>query len=580
MNNSIQRFLTLSLLAAILLVPVATAAASPHHPEAPGRIIVGYKEPSRAALAAPSAGVMDTHPDPARNATIVETCEALNVVVYTVNNTGSFVAGMAARDDVAFVEPDYPVYACSPAPFIPDDPDYRFQWGPAAIGADNAWNLGLGNRNVTIAIVDTGVDYTHPDLAGSYLSGGYDWVNGDADPWDDNGHGTHCAGIAAASTDNGIGIAGIARAQVLAEKVLNAQGSGYTSDTAEGIIHAADSGADIISLSLGLGSDSRALRDACRYAWERGCLIVAASGNSGTSSVTYPAALETVIAVGSLDTGGTKSSFSNYGVGQELMAPGSGILSTLPRNQYGYKSGTSMATPFVAGVAALVRSQNPGLTNAEIRQVLTATADDLGAAGTDPMYGYGRIDAYAAVTAVSAATVAAAESTASPATIPCDTDGNPGWGESTTLTVTAADTVVIDTVTINLSSLGGSPTAAMSRWNETAWTLDVSSSLPSPYADGAYLPVNLTVAVTPLYGAGGTTADIPIFVVKNGDVNEDNNISLYDALYIARSTLGMEGYGTMDAAVGDVTGDGTSNLADALYTAKHVLGLPGYEALH
>ncbi len=580
MDNGIQQFLALSLLAAILLVPIAAAAASPHHPETSGRIIVGYMEPSRAGLESLSAAAIDTLPDPACNATIVERCDPLSVVVYAVNDTESFVAGMAARGDVAFIEPDYPVYACSPGPFVPNDPDYWFQWGPAAIGADDAWNLGLGSDNVTIAIIDTGVDYTHPDIAQSYLSGGYDWVNGDADPWDDNGHGTHCAGIAGATINNSIGIAGVARVQILAEKVLNAAGSGTTSAVAQGIIHAADNGADIISLSLGGADYSSVQREACQYAWDRGCILIAASGNSGTSSVLYPARLETVIAVGSLNTDSTKSSFSNYGSNQELMAPGSGILSTLPRNQYGYKSGTSMATPFVAGVAALVKSQNPRLTNAEIRSVLTATADDLGTAGRDAVYGYGRVNASAAVTAVSTSTIAVAEGTASPVRIPCTTDGNPGWGESATLIVTVAGTVLTGAVTADLSPLGGLEAAAMSQWNETAWTLNVSSSLPSPYGEGGYRPVNLTAAVTALYGAGGTTTTIPLVVIKNGDVNEDNSVSLYDALYIARNTLGIEGYETMDAAVGDVTGDGTVNLADALYTAKYVLGLPGYEDLH
>ncbi len=578
MDNSIQRFLTLSLLAAILLVPVAAAAASTH-PDTPGRIIVGYKTPSRATLETPLAAATDTFPAPACNATVVDTVEPLNVVVYSVNDTESFVAGMATRNDVAFIEPDYPVYACSPEPFVPYDPDYHYQWGPAAIGADDAWSLVLGSEGVTIAIVDTGVDYTHPDIAENYIPGGYDWVNGDTDPMDDHGHGTHCAGIAAATIDNGIGIAGVAQVQILAEKVLNAKGSGTTSAVAQGIIHAADSGADIISLSLGGTDPTSAQREACEYAWEKGCVIVAASGNSGVSSILYPAAFDTVIAVGSLNTGSTKSSFSNYGSGQELMAPGENIHSTWPQNQYKNSSGTSMATPFVAGVAALVKSRNPDLTNAEIRSVLAATADDLGAAGRDSVYGYGRVDAFRAVEAVSASTVATAESTASPAKIPCDTDGNPGWGESATLTVTIADTVLIDSVTMNLSSLGGPQAAAMSRSNETAWTLSVSSSVPSPYADGAYRPVNLTATVTALYGAEGTKTTIPILVIKNGDVNEDNNVSLYDALYIARHTLGIEGYGTIDAAVADVTGDGTVNFADALYTAKHVLGLPGYEAL-
>jgi len=203
---------------------------------------------------------------------------------------------------------------------------------------------------------------------------------------DDHHHGTHCAGIAAATLDNGKGIAGIARVNLMAEKVLNETGWGTEWDVAQGIIHATDNNADIISLSLG-GDDAQVMEYACLYAWDNGSLLVAASGNKET----YPAAYEIVIAVGAIDQNDQRCGFSNWGPNLELVAPGIGILSTYPSNSYATLSGTSTAAPHVAGVAALVWSKYPFLTNHAVRDRLAQTADDLGAVGFDEYYGYGKI---------------------------------------------------------------------------------------------------------------------------------------------------------------------------------------------
>ena len=152
---------------------------------------------------------------------------------------------------------------------MPNDTYYSYQWGLPAIKADKAWDIEKGNKSVKIAIVDTGIDYTHEDIASNYVSGGYDWVNGDTDPLDDNGHGTHCAGIAAAVIDNGKGIAGVAQVSIMAEKVLNSYGYGSDWNVARGIVHATKSGANVISMSLGSSSFSRILQKACLYA----CLL-------------------------------------------------------------------------------------------------------------------------------------------------------------------------------------------------------------------------------------------------------------------------------------------------------------------
>jgi len=202
----------------------------------------------------------------------------------------------------------------------------------------------------------------------------------------------------------------MANVEIMAEKVLDNTGSGTDYNVALGIQHAVDSGAKVISMSLGSYLFSTTLQIACQYAWSNGAILVAASGNDGLPLVNYPAAYPEVIAVGSIGGTDELSSFSNYGAEQELVAPGENILSTMPTypvyltttygipQDYAYLSGTSMATPHVAGVAALTWLTHPGYTNNQIRGILNGTAIDLGTTGWDKYYGYGKVDAYNAVT--------------------------------------------------------------------------------------------------------------------------------------------------------------------------------------
>jgi thermitase len=305
------------------------------------------------------------------------------------------VAGLAS-----YVEPNMKVKA----QFVPNDPYWSSQWGPQKIGADWAWNTTVGNSSVLVAVVDTGIDYTHPDLAANYVTLGYDWANNDTDPKDDFGHGTHCAGIIAAVLNNSVGIAGLAQVRIMAEKVLDSWGSGYWDWVASGIAHAADMGANIISMSFGGYSDSELVHEAVKYAYDKGVLLIAAAGNDNTNTKSYPAAYDEVVAVAATDQYDNEAWFSNWGDWIELAAPGVSIYSTMPTyhvtlNDWGYAmnydylSGTSMACPHVAGVAALVWSRYQSKTRDWVRQWLRYTADDLGDPGFDVYYGYGRIDA-------------------------------------------------------------------------------------------------------------------------------------------------------------------------------------------
>jgi hypothetical protein len=325
---------------------------------------------------------------------IIEKIEELNIAVVEVDEGGeqAFIDSVRASPFVKYAELNYFVHAFH----TPNDPKWNEQWGPKRIHCEEAWDITQGSSSVKIAVVDTGIDYNHEDLSGNYVSGGYDHINNDNDPMDDEGHGSHCAGIAAAVMDNNKGIAGVAQVSVMAEKVLDSGGSGTSSDVAAGITHASNHGADIISMSLGSRSPSSAVEDACNAAYNAGVLLVAASGNDYSSQVSYPAAYNSVIAVGAINDQDERCSYSNYGYDLELMAPGEDILSVKRGGGYVEKDGTSMACPHVSGVAALVKSSSSGISNVQIRQLLRDTAEDLGAPGWDIYYAYGLVDARAA----------------------------------------------------------------------------------------------------------------------------------------------------------------------------------------
>ncbi|MCB0178554.1 MAG: peptidase S8 [Anaerolineae bacterium] len=308
-------------------------------------------------------------------------------------------AALQTSGDVAFAEPNYIAYALD----TPSDPYFSSQWAYDVAEFSSAWDITKGNSDVVVAVIDTGIDLDHPDLncmvsdGATKITSGFDFYNGDDNPDDDNGHGTHVAGTVAGCTDNGLGVSGAApNVRLMPIKVLGSGGSGSYADVADGIIYAANNGAKIINLSLGGSSGSDTILNAVEYAYNKGVLIVAASGNANTS-IYYPAAYSQVMAVGSTDSGDTRSSFSNYGAGLDVVAPGEFINSTMRGGGYGYLSGTSMASPHVAGLAALVWSAEPGLTHNGVRQIIRDTADDLGSVGYDNFFGYGRINAWSAL---------------------------------------------------------------------------------------------------------------------------------------------------------------------------------------
>ena len=281
------------------------------------------------------------------------------------------------------------------------DPYRGTQWSLDALGAEQAWSKQRAD-GVTVAVVDTGVQASHPDLAGVVLPG-HDFVTaGGTGQTDEHGHGTHVAGLIAAVAGNGIGIAGLAQgAHILPVRALDKDGVGSDAAVASGIIWAADNGANIINLSLGSPDYSAAEAAAVSYALGRGVLVVAAAGNQRTQGnpTSYPGALPGVLAVAASTPAGQTASFSSTGSYVSVTAPGVSLVSTYPPATYMSMDGTSMAAPLAAAAAALVRAANPSLNPAQISQVLEETAKDLEAPGRDPASGYGLIQPVAAIDA-------------------------------------------------------------------------------------------------------------------------------------------------------------------------------------
>jgi subtilisin family serine protease len=323
----------------------------------------------------------------------------------------------ASLSDVAlWVEENGLVYAQDT---VPNDPYYAsHQWNLPLIGMPQAWDLSRGSGQV-IAIIDSGIDLAHPDLqsklwrnpceiAGNLVDDdgngyvddivGWDFVQGDAEPSDGYGHGTHVSGIAAAATNNALGVAGVgAEARIMVLRTLGNDGRGTYANIALAIHYAADQGVRVLSLSLGGTDPSILLQEQVAYAQSRGSLLVAAGGNYDTVGLLYPAAIDGVLAVSASTSLDQAWAGNSRGPELDVAAPGVGLYSTTRGSLYGFMTGTSMATPQVSGLAALIWSYRPDLTWGQVGEAITSTAVDIDVAGWDERTGWGRIDAAAAL---------------------------------------------------------------------------------------------------------------------------------------------------------------------------------------
>lgn len=312
----------------------------------------------------------------------------LTIKVPDSQNINTVIEEIKRKSGVIYVEQDQQIKK----EFVANDPYIPEQWFLSKIGAPAAWDQTKGSENINVAVIDGKVDITHPELINRIVDP-YDIVNHSAsfNTYDD--HATHVAGIIAAEMDNGAGGAGIApHVKIIPINVFHGD-SADVSDAIAGVSYAVNHHAKIINMSMGVYHYSYLMDSAIQDAYQHGILIVAAAGNDSTSLKSYPASYNHVISVSSVDENSKISPFSNFGSTIDIAAPGENILSTLPGNSYGYMSGTSMASPMVSGVAALVLSKNPNLTPDQVEGILNNTADDLGAPGKDPLYGYGLVDA-------------------------------------------------------------------------------------------------------------------------------------------------------------------------------------------
>lgn len=367
----------------VLQIPV-NRSVSPSAPagEDTVRLLVGLV-PGKSTIVSAHGAKMKINP-------VAQQLEKIGVVVMDVPaaDLENQINALAAKPDVAYVELDEPASALD---VYPNDTYLPLQYGLTNIRAPQGWAMETGAEYVTIAVVDSGVDFTHADLAPKVLAG-YDFVENDATPQDAYGHGTNVAGIAAAVTNNGQGVAGVSwGAQILPVRVLDASGNGSYSLVAAGIIYAVDNGAQIINLSLGGKNPGDMLESAVMYAVERGCLVVAASGNDGSGSLRYPAAYGVTVSVGATNSVNQRWGSSNYGSGLDLVAPGDEIYSSTTGGGYGYRSGTSMAAPYVSGLAAVLWGKAGATTPYLVEVAMESSALDLGSPGWDAEYGFGLI---------------------------------------------------------------------------------------------------------------------------------------------------------------------------------------------
>lgn len=284
------------------------------------------------------------------------------------------VARLAADPRVDYVEKEVVARAF----VVPDDELFSEQYAHAVTQAPLGWDVQTGSTASVVAIVDTGVDLDHPDLRDSLVLGG-NFVPSVSSADDDNGHGTHCAGIAAAAGNNRVGVAGVSwAARIMPVKVLDSSGGGRTGGVAAGIWFAAENGATVINLSLGTEVPSQVIEDAIAFARSRNIVVVAAAGNRGDTTPSYPAASAGVVAVGATDSSDERTPWSTYGDWVTLFAPGRSILSTYRGGGYDRLSGTSMATAYVSGTVALLKSRSPALSESEVRALLAQSSDDIG----------------------------------------------------------------------------------------------------------------------------------------------------------------------------------------------------------
>lgn len=402
------------------------------------------------------------------------------------------------------------------ASYTPNDPYYGSQWHLPKIDAAGAWQYTRG-AGVTIAILDSGVDASHPDLQ-SRLVPGWNFYDNNANTADVHGHGTAVAGAAAASTNNAAGVAAVAgEARIMPVRIADANAYAYWSTVAQGVTWAADNGARVINISYVGVAGSSTVRSAAQYAKDRGGLVVVCAGNNGKDEGISPTT--TMIPVAATDGSDNKTSWSSWGSFVAMSAPGADIWTTSRGGSYQPWSGTSLASPITAGVVAAMMSANPSLKPADIEGLLFGTAVDLGAAGRDPYYGHGRLNAAAAVAAAAQAiTVARAADTQAPTVGIASPAASSSVSGVATVDVTATDNVGVSRVElwVNGSLLATDTSAPYSFSWDTTRVANGTASLQARAFDAAgNAATSSSVAVNVANSAAAADTTPPVVALTN-----------------------------------------------------------------
>lgn len=408
-------------------------------------------------------------------------------------------AALSRNSHVSFVENNYLAEGSA----IPNDPQYPSQWHLQKISASQGWDITPGLNSVTIAIIDSGADPAHPDLSAKLVAG-YNFLGANMDTHDVLGHGTAVAGTAGAITNDSIGVAGLAwMNSIMPLVVLDSTNYASYANIAQAITYAADRGVRVMNISIGGSSSSSTLQNAVNYAWNKGAVIFASAMNNSTSTPYYPAACTNVVAVSATTSSDALASFSNYGNWIGLSAPGTSILTTTNGGGYGTWQGTSFSSPLAAGLAALVLSVDPSLTNAQVVQLMEQNSDDLGTPGYDPYFGYGRINAYK--TLFAATSTAPQKDTTPPSVSIVSPSSGAALSGSAVVNVSAADNVAVSYVSlyINGSLYGTDNTGPYSFvWDTTK------------HANGSY---NLAAYAYDAAGNVGTASPVTVSVTNVAD---------------------------------------------------------------
>lgn len=503
---------------------------------------------------------------------------------------------LARLAHVLYAEPDYTVFIAqttppeiTPAETTPNDSLYNtYQWNLRHIRANVGWDRTTGSSSVVIAIVDTGVDLDHPDLA-EKMVGGIDTVNNDTVAQDDHGHGTHVASIAAGVSNNGRGIAGVDwQARIMPVKVLNEDGAGSKSQLASGITWAVDNGAQVLNMSLAGSSPSLVVRNAIDYAHSRGALLIAAAGNhyKEGNPTSYPAAYEHVLGVASVNDSDGHASYSSSGAYVDVAAPGGDPTGSGDNNlrhwipgaylrdagaSYALLSGTSQAAPHVAGLAGLILSLNPALTPDQLTGLITSTAVDVQSPGWDPFSGHGRIDVAAALEAVQPPATATPTFTPTPSPTPTSTP-TPSATPTPAPPARSRDDVRVNSSSVNVQSrpvLGidskGNLTVLWLDWRSSAAALYSAGMGASGINWGANLPVTGSQQISPTDEIG-----LPgLAVSPNGDVlvawHDDELGNSETDIYLSRQIGGLWG---APAQINDDSLPPAAQTSPALVTAS------------